>query len=88
LNFTNHGRLQLDRDIVASLGVISGLIMMSQDDLFRVGSVICVTVAKGGIPIRTPRIQFKPTRRVTLAWHCVLDCGVIEVKGPIPLEVL
>jgi hypothetical protein len=49
LNVTNHGRLQLDGDIVASLEVLSDL-MMTQDNLLRMGSVIGITMAKGGIP--------------------------------------
>jgi hypothetical protein len=101
--------LQLKRDIVASLRVLSDLFMMSQDYLLRVGSVICVTISKGRIPrinttglrktwrkdyeliytpIRTPRIQFKLMQSGAPARHCVLNCGVVEVKCPIPLEVL
>jgi hypothetical protein len=41
--------LQLKGDIVARLEVLSDL-MMTQDNLLRVSSVIGVTVAKGGIP--------------------------------------
>jgi hypothetical protein len=41
--------LQLGGDIVENLRIISDLIMF-QDDLLRVGSVISVTMAKGGIP--------------------------------------
>jgi hypothetical protein len=88
------------------LRVLSDTIMMSQDYLFRVDSVIGVTMAKGSIPgtntiriwyqvcksmylpIGTPGIQFKPTLSAAPAWHCVLNCGVVEVKCPIPLEVL
>ena len=38
-------------------------------------------------PIRAPYIQLKPSRTVTFAWHRVLDCGVVEIKCPIPLRV-
>jgi hypothetical protein len=41
--------LQLEGDIVENLRVLSDL-MMFQDDLLRVGSVIGVTMAERGIP--------------------------------------
>jgi hypothetical protein len=39
-------------------------------------------------PIRAPCTQFKPSRSITFAWHRILDCGVVEIKCPIPLRVL
>jgi hypothetical protein len=41
--------LQLGGDIIENLRVLSDLIMF-QDDLLRVASVVCATMAKRGIP--------------------------------------
>lgn len=40
------------------------------------------------LPIRAPCIQCKPSRSITFAWHRVLNCGVVEIKCPVPLRVL
>jgi len=85
------------------LRVLSNVIMMPQDYLLWVGSVICVAMAKGGIPdinsvraertkstyspIHSPRIQFKATGSNSFVWHRIFNCSVVDVKGPIPLEV-
>jgi len=43
--------LQLEGDIVENVRFLSDLIMvMFQDDLLRMGSIVGVTVTKGGIP--------------------------------------
>ena len=77
--------------------------MMLQNYLLWVGSVICVTMAKGSVPeintvrveglksthspIRSPRIQFKATHN-SFVWHRIFNCSVVDVEGPIPLKVL
>jgi len=95
--------LELEGDFVTGSRVFSDVIVMPQDYVLWVGSVICVAMTKGGIPdmntvraestkstyspIHSPRIQFKATWSNSLVWHRIFNCGVVDVKGPIPLKV-
>jgi hypothetical protein len=95
--------LQLGGDFVVSLQLLSNVIMMAQDYLLWVGSVICVTMTKGSIPdintvraertnsmyspIHSPRKQFKAARSDSFVWHRIFNCRVVDIKGPIAFKV-